>query len=257
MAAVRSGTSVRNRSAFPVPPAEQQHQEGRAVPGQCKNGFVEQMLKQVLAADVDDKGDFRPRGGNVGEVLFRTDADIDAAGSAQLDYRRNNVQVGGLIRNEVVAREVAGLGSENAVMIRANSDSARESGTAPCDAKRRSSRTQRSRQNQKSKKFQCRGVTFSFDKNSTISSSTVRHAVEAVLQGGVGQENTGKLPWSLHSVIQLMQAVKGPAVTFADPTHPAAVASASYSLRLDKGSMTQKHELATHSHRQSNREPTS
>lgn len=32
-------------------------------------------------------------------------------------------------------------------MILANSDSARESGTAPCDAKRRSSRTQRAVKN--------------------------------------------------------------------------------------------------------------
>ena len=65
------------------------------------------MLKQILATDVDDKSDFGPRGGNVGEILLGSDADIDAAAFALFDYRRNNVRVGRFIRNEVVAREVA------------------------------------------------------------------------------------------------------------------------------------------------------
>src|SRR5262249_17873329 len=60
-----------------------------------------------LASNVDDERDARADFGDVGEILFRTDADVSSALYAQLSKFINDVQVGGLIGCEIIRHEIS------------------------------------------------------------------------------------------------------------------------------------------------------
>ena len=120
------------------------------------------MLEQVLATDVDDECDIRSRGGNVGEVLLRSDADIDAAASAPFDDRGDDVQVGRFIGNEVVPGKMTGRFGERG---HDPGEFGQRQGVRhrPVRSQAQVEQDAKGRQNQKSKRFQCRGVSFSSD----------------------------------------------------------------------------------------------
>jgi len=67
--------------------------------------------QQVVAADINNDSDVGTNRGNVGEVLVRPDADVGATGDTGTFERREHVQVGAFVRDQVVGVEVAaGLG---------------------------------------------------------------------------------------------------------------------------------------------------
>src|ERR1043166_8580967 len=59
--------------------AKEQTEIVEPVPRQREDRLEEQMLEEIVAPDVDDERDLRPHGGDVGEVLVRSDADVCAA----------------------------------------------------------------------------------------------------------------------------------------------------------------------------------
>src|SRR5262249_962360 len=92
-------------------PREEARQEVLARRRQLDDRLVHQVQQQVLAADVDDERDPRLDGGDVGEVLVRTHANVGARGRERLLERRDDVLELHLVRDEIVgAEETVGLG---------------------------------------------------------------------------------------------------------------------------------------------------
>ena len=74
--------------------------------GGCREERLEQqMQQQVVAPHVDDVRDRRPDLRDVREVLVRADADVGPAGDAPCDERRDDVEVRGLVRDQIVGVE--------------------------------------------------------------------------------------------------------------------------------------------------------
>src|SRR5215471_19318559 len=59
------------------------------------------MFEHVLTPNIDDEGDLRFDCGDVGEILLRSDTDVGASLSHQLQ-RWNDSLIGNLIREEVL-----------------------------------------------------------------------------------------------------------------------------------------------------------
>jgi hypothetical protein len=66
------------------------------------------VLQQVVAPNVDQERHVRSDGGDVREVLVRSDADIGAAGGADPLERSDDMEIRVLVGNEVVGVEEAG-----------------------------------------------------------------------------------------------------------------------------------------------------
>src|SRR6185369_17230586 len=71
-----------------------------------KQAFVHEVQQHVLPADVDDKHNFWPKRCDIGEVLFRSHAKINAAWFDLLFQRRNHVLESTLIRDEIIGSEI-------------------------------------------------------------------------------------------------------------------------------------------------------
>src|SRR5262245_11386126 len=72
-----------------------------------ENRLVEQVLERVLTTDVDDECDCRVDQREIAEVLLGADANVGAALHRLLAKQRGNLQIRGLVRDEVVAEEIA------------------------------------------------------------------------------------------------------------------------------------------------------
>ena len=89
---------------------EQTRQELGAVGRHLDQRLVQEMQQHVVAPDVDDEGDRRLQRGDVGEVLFGSDAQV-GAGPRRLLQLGNDLLERGLVRDQVVVAErSAGLG---------------------------------------------------------------------------------------------------------------------------------------------------
>src|SRR5690349_16410325 len=86
------------------------------------------MLDDRLAADVDDKRDLRPDFGDIGKILLGTHPNIRAAGNAEFLEPAKNVEIGSLVRSEIVRMKKAArlrkipndsrkFGSRNGVIV--------------------------------------------------------------------------------------------------------------------------------------------
>ena len=64
------------------------------------------MLQHILAANIEDNRQFRPHRNDVGEVLVRTDTEINAAGRDFLQLF-DDVLEGRFIRNEIVRAKIS------------------------------------------------------------------------------------------------------------------------------------------------------
>jgi hypothetical protein len=67
------------------------------------------VLEEVLPSDVHDERQLGTNGGDVGEILVRADADVDPALYLEIRKLVEDVLVRGLVRDVVVAPEVAAL----------------------------------------------------------------------------------------------------------------------------------------------------
>ena len=67
----------------------------------------QEVLKHVLAPDVEDERVARPHARDVAEVLLGSDAQVDAARRRGVRELVRDLEVGGLVRDEVVGVEVA------------------------------------------------------------------------------------------------------------------------------------------------------
>ncbi len=88
-------------------PSREEAEKFRPVARRREEGLEQEVEQQVVAADVDDEGRCGTDARDIREILVGADADIDAAGHAALLERRHDVQVGALVRDQVVGVEVA------------------------------------------------------------------------------------------------------------------------------------------------------
>ncbi len=98
---------------------EQHREKLRPVARQLEDCLVHELQVQVAAADVEDDRGLRADGGNIGEVLLGTDAQVDAACLRPPDEIRDHAleaelvrrEVGDVLRSEIAAR-LGGVGDE-------------------------------------------------------------------------------------------------------------------------------------------------
>src|SRR5687768_11358712 len=100
-------------------PAEQQREIFRPVRREREDGLEEQVLQQIVAADIDEQRYARANLRDVRKILIRSYADVRATSNAQLTELPDDMQVRRLVRYEVVGVEVAAA-------LRQPLDSARE-----------------------------------------------------------------------------------------------------------------------------------
>ena len=86
--------------------AKQQTQILRAIVRQRKQGFEEQMLQLIIAANVYDKSNAWTHLRDVGKVLIRPHAHVRAARHIQLAHLAHHVQVRAFIGNQIVRVEI-------------------------------------------------------------------------------------------------------------------------------------------------------
>src|SRR5262249_15210813 len=87
--------------------ARQQAEELDPVARRREQRLEQQVKQQVVAPDVDDERRCGPDPRDVREVLIGADADVHAARDAALLERGRDVQVGALVRDQVVGVELA------------------------------------------------------------------------------------------------------------------------------------------------------
>src|SRR6266850_2854847 len=83
-------------------PRKQAGQKFRAIGRQLDQRFVHQVFEHVLAANVDDERDLRLKRYDIREVLFRSDADVSAAGLAVFGQLREHMLGRQFVRDKVV-----------------------------------------------------------------------------------------------------------------------------------------------------------
>ena len=88
----------------PLPRKQPRHEIG-PIRRHLEQRLVDQMQIQIAAPDVDDERHRRLQRRHVGEVLFGTDAHVDAAGLGRLEQLRDHVLKPDLVRQQIVGSE--------------------------------------------------------------------------------------------------------------------------------------------------------
>ncbi len=86
---------------------EQPRHEVGAIVGHLDDRLVHEVLHHVLAADVDDERHARLERGDVGEVLVRSDAEVDAVWRHAFSELGDHFLKSGFVRDEIVRTEEA------------------------------------------------------------------------------------------------------------------------------------------------------
>src|SRR5262249_15191598 len=96
---------------------EQPRDELRAVSGKLEQRLVHQMGDHVAAANVEDDRDLWLQRGDVGKVLLRADAEVNAAWTKRGDEIGDDELKPRLVRQEVIRTEVTARLREVAVEL--------------------------------------------------------------------------------------------------------------------------------------------
>ena len=107
---LRDGPAVPLRDIVRHRAPRQQRQVLHPVPRHLEQRLEQEVLEEVVAANVDDERNARPDLRHVREVLIGPDADVRAAGDADPPHAAEHVEVRRLVGDQIVGVEVpAGL----------------------------------------------------------------------------------------------------------------------------------------------------